>query len=61
MWRRGSFFNPFDYKEIKGRLLRMMLDEDTRVEYSKRGLQRYGVIEKRQREDLQKLIDFIVK
>lgn len=39
----------------------MMLDEDTRVEYSKRGLQRYGVIEKRQREDLQKLIDFIVK
>lgn len=55
------YFNPFDYKEIKGRLLRMMLDADARSEYSEKGLRRYGIVEKRQREDLQKLVGFIVK
>lgn len=55
------YFNPFDYKEIKGRLLRMMLDEETRREYSARGLERFKLISAKQGSDLQKLIDFIVK
>lgn len=54
------YFNPFDYKEIKGRLLRMMLNEDVRKEYSKRSLQRFGIISEKQRSDLSKLVDFIV-
>lgn len=55
------YFNPFDYKEIKGRLLRMMLDEDSRKDYSARGLKRFNLISSKQKTDLQKLVNFIVK
>lgn len=54
------YFNPFDYKEIKGRLLRMMLDENIRMEYSNRSLQRFEIIKKKQQKDLQKLVNFIM-
>lgn len=55
------YFNPFDYKEIKGRLLRMMLDENTRKEYSRKASERFDIISQKQHEDLKKLVDFIVK
>lgn len=54
------YFNPFDYKEIKGRLLRMMIDENTRKEYSAKSIVQYEKISRRQNEDLHRLIDFIV-
>lgn len=54
------YFNPFDYKEIKGRLLRMMLDENVRTEYSKRSLLRFEIIKEKQQKDLQKLVSFIM-
>ncbi|MCM1451922.1 MAG: glycosyltransferase family 4 protein [Clostridium sp.] len=53
------YFNPFDYKEIKGRILRMFSDGDCREQYSLKGLERYKLIENRQREDLSKLVDYI--
>lgn len=55
------YFNPFDYKELKGRLLRMMLDGNLRDEYSAKSLKRFAVVEKKQRIDLQKLADFIIE
>lgn len=53
------YFNPFDYKELKGRLLRMMLDGSVRLEYSQRSFQRFKTITARQHQDLQKLVEFI--
>lgn len=54
------YFNPFDYKEIKGRVLRMLLSEETRAEYSHRGFKRYAEVSSRQKEDLKKMVEFII-
>lgn len=54
------YFNPFDYKELKGRLLRLLLDENTRSEYSRHGLNRFEIISKKQQKDLTRLVDFII-
>lgn len=53
------YFNPFDIKEIKGRILRMLLDPELKQEYSHRALKRFDTITKRQNADLKRLADFI--
>lgn len=55
------YCNPFDYKEIKGRLLRLMTDRDTWQEYHQRSIRRYAEITARQKDDLKGLVNFIIK
>lgn len=54
------YCNPFDYKEIKGRILRLMIDRDIWNEYHQRSLRRYAEVTARQKIDLKRLVDFIV-
>jgi len=54
------YFNPFDYKEIKGRILRLLTDNRCHEDYSKRGLKRFECITIRQKKDLSALVDYIV-
>lgn len=54
------YCNPFDYKEIKGRLLRLMTDRDAWQEYRQRSLRRYEEVTARQKDDLKRLVDFII-
>lgn len=55
------YFNPFDYKEIKGRILRLLLDSECRDEQARRSLKRYAQITERQNKDLVGLVDYILK
>lgn len=52
------YFNPYSIEEIMARIIRIC-DGSIYDDYSKRALDRYAVITNRQREDLDKLIDFI--
>ena len=53
------YFNPLDHKEIKGRLMRMLLDEGLRAEYGRRSFERFAVVNARQQRDLRLLADYI--
>lgn len=55
------YCNPFDYREIKGRILRLMLDRDAWRDYHERSQYRYKEVTARQKEDLQRLVKFIIK
>lgn len=52
------YFNPFSVEEIMNRILQI-LDENTHAQYSQLARERYELITKRQKEDLDKLIDYI--
>ncbi len=54
------YCNPFDYKEIKTRILRLLDDKECYVECSKKGLERYKVIKDRQDADLSAFADYIM-
>lgn len=53
------FFDPYSVSEIKNRLIQL-LDANIRSEYSARALVRYAEVSKRQKEDLEKTVDFIL-
>ena len=53
------YFNPFSISELKNRALQMSTDE-CRKTYSELGRIRYKEVLLRQKEDLKKLIDFIL-
>lgn len=53
------YFNPLSIEEIMNRIL-MILDSDVHQKYSKLALERYQVIEEKQHEDVDKLIDYIL-
>ena len=53
------YFNPFDYHEIKTRIL-MLTENNFYDDYSSRASARYKVISEKQKEDLNGLINWIV-
>ena len=53
------YFDPYNVSEIKNRILQL-LNEDIHAEYSARAIERYKVVSERQRQDLEKLVDFIL-
>ncbi len=53
------YFNPWDYREIKNRLL-MLMEGACIDEYSKMARERYLYISKKQEDDLNLLIEWIV-
>jgi glycosyltransferase involved in cell wall biosynthesis len=53
------YFDPYNVSEIKNRILQL-LNKNIHDEYSARALERYKVVSKRQRLDLEKLVDFIL-
>ena len=54
------YFDPHSVSEIKNRLVQL-LDKGIHDEYSKRALARYQVVSAKQKEDLEKLSQYIVK
>lgn len=56
----AMYFNPFSIEEIMNRMLQMQ-DISVRNEYSNKSFIRYTEITKKQKEDLDKLIDLIIK
>ena len=52
------YFNPFDYLEIKNRLL-MVMDENEYSLYSKRSVERCSIVTKKQNADLEALAKWI--
>lgn len=55
------YFNPLDYKELKARILQMFLDESIRKILVTKARKRYLEITSRQKEDLERLVDFILR
>lgn len=53
------YFDPYSVSEIKNRLLQL-LDAKIYDEYAGRTLDRYAAVSKRQSEDLEKAVDFIL-
>lgn len=56
----SMYFNPFDYRELKGRLYRMLDDDKCYAEYKKRAIRRYSEITKKQNKDLDRLCQWIM-
>ena len=54
------YFDPRSVSEMKNRLVQM-LDKSVYEEYSKRAKARYEIVAKKQKEDLAKLAEYIVK
>ena len=55
------YFNPFSIDEIKGRVLRLILDKKEYAMYSKNGEKRYRDIAEKQNRDLFELCSVILK
>ena len=53
------YFDPYSVSEIKNRLIQL-LDDSIYENFSERALVRYAVVSKRQKEDLEKTVDFIL-
>lgn len=56
----AMYFAPFSIEEIMNRIIQLT-DENTHQEYCHRAQQQYVRINKRQKEDLDKLIDYIIE
>lgn len=56
----AMYFNPFDYRELKGRLYRMLDDEKCYAEYKRRAIRRYTEITEKQNKDLDRLCRWIM-
>ena len=54
------YFAPFSVEEIMNRILQIT-DDDTYMKYSNRSKERYNIVKKRQDNDLDEIINFIVK
>jgi glycosyltransferase involved in cell wall biosynthesis len=53
------YFDPYNVSEIKNRILQL-LDKNIYAEYSVRAIERYKIVSERQKQDLEKTIDFIL-
>ena len=53
------YFDPYNVNEIKNRIIQL-LDKNIYEDYSKRGIERYKIVNERQRQDLEKLVNFIL-
>ena len=53
------YFDPYNVGEIKNRILQL-LDKNIYAEYSARAIERYKIVSERQRQDLEKIVDFIL-
>jgi glycosyltransferase involved in cell wall biosynthesis len=53
------YFNPLDVSEIANRILQL-LNPKIYTEYSEKSLKQYQKVAERQKEDLEKLVDFIL-
>ena len=53
------YFDPYNVSEIKNRILQL-LDKDIYAEYSARAVERYKIVSERQKQDLEKIVDFIL-
>ena len=54
------YFDPYNVNEIKSRIIQL-LNKDIYDDYSKRSVVRYNEISERQKTDLDKIINFILK
>jgi len=54
------YFDPYNVSEIKNRIIQL-LDKDIYGEYSARAVERYKIVSERQKLDLEKIVDFILK
>jgi len=53
------YFDPYNVNEIKNRIIQL-LDKDIYTEYSARAVERYKIVSKRQEQDLEKIVSFIL-
>ena len=53
------YFDPYSVSEIKNRMIQL-LDPDIYAMYASRGVARYGEVHKRQQEDLEKAVAFVL-
>jgi glycosyltransferase involved in cell wall biosynthesis len=53
------YFDPYSVSEIKNRMIQL-LDPDIYAMYASRGVARYGEVHKRQKEDLEKAVAFVL-
>ena len=53
------YFDPYSVSEIKNRMIQL-LDSSIYAMYASRGLARYGEVHKRQQEDLEKAVEFVL-
>ena len=53
------YFDPYSVSEIKNRMIQL-LDSDIYAMYASRGVVRYGEVHKRQQEDLEKAVAFVL-
>ena len=53
------YFDPYSVSEIKNRMIQL-LDSDIYSMYASRALQRYAEVHKRQEEDLEKAVAFVL-
>ncbi len=53
------YFDPYSVSEIKNRLVQL-LDKNIYDEYSSRSKERYQIVAKKQKEDLDKLAEFVI-
>ncbi len=53
------YFDPYSVSEIKNRMIQL-LDSDIYAMYAARGIVRYGEVHKRQQEDLEKAVAFVL-
>lgn len=53
------YFNPFDYKEIKNRILQIHYDKNLYQNLKEKGVKRFDFITKKQNADLVQFVDWI--
>lgn len=53
------YFDPYSVSEIKNRMIQL-LDSNIYAMYASRGLARYGEVHKRQQDDLEKAVEFVL-
>ena len=53
------YFDPYNISEIKNRIIQL-LDKNIYKEYSLRAVERYKIVSERQKQDLSKIIDYIL-
>lgn len=56
-----AYFNPFDYKEIKNRILQIHYDQDLYRRLKEKGTERFDYITKKQNKDLTDFVEWICR
>jgi glycosyltransferase involved in cell wall biosynthesis len=53
------YFDPYNVSEIKNRIIQL-LDKDIYKEYSERAIERYKIVSEKQKQDLERAVNFIL-